>query len=174
MVSLMSTSSTSAPTTGGEGVLQVLDDLLGCHATVALSPYLQLRARMRMFTAARLDGLLEAGRAAQEACMRRTLFIEPAPLIPVVLAATRELAARGGERFLRASGLTVRGYEQMAKRVEAQLARGALSARQLREALAAAEPLLPVIIVMCDQERLVRWKGNRRWRSAQPTDPARR
>jgi hypothetical protein len=153
----------------GEDVVQVLDDLLGCHATVALGPYLQLRARMRTFTPEQLDGLLDQGRAAKVACMRRTLFLESAQLVPVVWAATRELAGRGRERFLAANGLTPRRYERMAERVTVLLAGRALNARQLRDALGATEPISPVITVMCDQGRLVRWKGRAGWRSAQPT-----
>ena len=38
--------------------------------------------------------------------MRRTLFIESAELVPIVLAATRELAARGQDGFLAFNGLT--------------------------------------------------------------------
>lgn len=135
----------------GADVLQVADDLLGLHATVARSPYLQLRARMRTFAPAQLEALLDAGRAAKLACMRRTLFIESAELVPLVFAATRKLTARGRERFLAANGLTPRRYERIADRVAAQLAGRALDAHQLRDAIAATEPLSPVIIVMCDQ-----------------------
>ncbi len=156
---------------GGSGgdVLHVLDDLLGCHATVALSPYLQLRARIPAFTSQQLDRLLDCGRAVKVACMRRTLFIESADLVPIVLAATRELAERGRERFLAANGLTPARYEQIAARVSEQLSGRALSASQLRDALGLAERISPVIIVMCDQARVVRWKGSRGWRTAQPS-----
>ena len=153
----------------GADVLQVADDLVGLHATVARSPYLQLRARMRTFAPVQLDALLDAGRAAKLACMRRTLFIESADLVPLVFAATRKLTSRGLERFLAANGLTPRRYDRIAERVAAELAGRALDAHQLRDAIAATEPLSPVIIVMCDQGRLVRWKGTRGWRSARPT-----
>ena len=169
VVSLMLDKQQLGAGAAGGHVPQVLDDLLGCHATVALSPYLQLRARNQAFTPEQLDTLLEDGHAAKVACMRRTLFIESAELVPIVLAATRELAARGRERFLAGSGLTVARYERIAEDVTAQLTGRALSARQLRDALGATEPISPVIIVMCDQARLVRWKGRRGWRSAQPT-----
>jgi len=153
----------------GADVLQVADDLLGLHATVARSPYLQLRARMRTFAPMQLDVLLDAGRAAKLACMRRTLFIESAQLVPLVFAATRKLSSRGRERFLAANGLTPRRYERIADRVAAELVGRALDTRQLRAAIAATEPLSPVIIVMCDEGRLVRWKGTGGWRSARPT-----
>jgi hypothetical protein len=101
--------------------------------------------------------------------MRRTLFIESAELVPFVFAATRKLTSRGLERFLAANGLTPRRYERIAERVAAELAGRALDAHKLRDAIAATEPLSPVITVMCDQGRLVRWKGTGGWRSARPT-----
>lgn len=152
----------------GEDVRAVIDDLLGLHATVAPSPYLQLRARIPTFASGQLDALLDEGRAAKVACMRRTLFIVTAEIVPLVLAATRELTRRDRGRFLADSGLTWRRYEQMADRLTVALAGRALDARQLRNAVGAAGRLSPVIIVMCDEGRLVRWSGVRGWRGTQP------
>lgn len=152
----------------GSEVLPVVDDLLGLHATVAASPYLQLRARMRAFIPGQLDRLLDAGAAAKLACMRQTVFIESAELVPLVFAATRGLAAPGRDRFLAASGLTPRCYERLAGQVETALAGRALDARELRAAVGATQRLSPVIIVMCDQGRLVRWRGSGGWASARP------
>jgi hypothetical protein len=146
----------------------IIEDLLGLHATVPSSPGLQLRARMPTFAHARLDALLDGGRAARVACMRRTLFIESTRTVPLVLAATRELRLRDMDRFLAAHGWTPRRYERMADRVAAALAGRALDARQLRDAVGADEPLSPVIIVMCDEGRLVRWSGASGWRSTRP------
>lgn len=41
--------------------LAVLRDLVGLHATDPVSPYLQLRARMKPFESAQLEGLPRAG-----------------------------------------------------------------------------------------------------------------
>lgn len=152
----------------GDDVPAIMDDLLGLHATVPSSPDLQLRARMPTFARAQLDELLDAGRAARVACMRRTIFIESAQTVPLVLAATRELRLRDRDRFQVANGWTPRRYRRMGDRVAAALAGRALDARQLRVAVGAAEPLSPVIIVMCDEGRLVRWSGTGGWRSTRP------
>jgi hypothetical protein len=157
-----------AESAGGD-VTGVLDDLLGLHATVARSPYLQLWARIRAFTPHQLDALLDDGRAAKVACMRRTLFIESAELVPLVFAATRSLSFRGRGRFLAARGLTPDRYEHVAARIKAALEGRALDARQLRDFVAVREPLPPVIIVMCDEGRLARWKGTGGWQSGRPT-----
>ena len=151
-----------------DDVVTVVDDLVGLHATVALSPFLQLRARIPAFTFEQLDVVLDRGRAAKVACMRRTLFIESAALTPVVLEATRALRLRDRDRFLAANGLTPRRYERLADRVMAALAGRVLDGRQLRDAVGADESLSPVIIVMCDEGRLVRWSGAAGWQSARP------
>lgn len=153
---------------GADSVGRVLDDLLGLHATVPLSPYLQLRARMRAFAPEALDRVLDGGGAAKLGGMRRTLFIESAELVPLVFAATRGLRLRDRDRFLAAAGLTQRRYERLAERIVSAATGRALDASELRDAIGAEEPLSSVIIVMCDEGRLVRWKGGGGWGSARP------
>lgn len=157
-----------APGSGADSVGRVLDDLLGLHATVPLSPYLQLRARMRAFAPEALDRVLDGGGAAKLGGMRRTLFVESAELVPLVFAATRGLRLRDRDRFLAVSGLRPRRYERLAERIVSAVTGRALDASELRDAIGAEEPLSPVIIVMCDEGRLVRWKGGGGWRSARP------
>lgn len=145
----------------------VMDDLLGLHATVPLSPYLQLRARLPGFAAAQLDSMLDEGRAARVGCMRSTLFIESARLVPLVLAATRALSLRA-DRYLEANGVTPEEYESLAQRIEAALGGRAMTVRELTAALGVTRRLSPVVTVMCDESRLLRWKGRQGWRSGQP------
>ena len=158
----------AAESAGGD-IAAVADDLLGLHATDRGSPYLQLQARIRGFRAEHLDTVLDGGRAARIPGMRRTLFIESAELIPLVVAATRRMLRAGHERYLAGNGLTRPRYEGIAARIEEALAGRALDARGLREAVAARAQLTPVLVVMCDEGRLVRWRGRRGWRASPPT-----
>jgi hypothetical protein len=80
----------------------VMGQLIGLHATDPLSPSLQLRARLTSFESAQLDALLDEGRAARVTCMRGTLFVQAAELIPLVAAATRRVLARGRDHYLAA------------------------------------------------------------------------
>ena len=149
--------------------IRVAEDLLGLHATGSRSPYLQLRARIPGFTREHLDAALDEGRAAKVPCMRTTLFIEPAAMVPVMLAATRPVRERGRQRYLEASGLTAGRYQRLAERVESAVAGRALDSGQLQLALGMGRSLSPVLVLMCDDARLVRWKGTGGWESARPS-----
>jgi hypothetical protein len=149
--------------------LAVMRDLVGLHATDPVSPSLQLRARLTSFESAQLDALLDEGRAAKLTCMRGTLFVQAAELIPLAVVATRRVLARGRDRYLAANGLTPRRYGQLAEQVGELLAGQALDARQIRAALATREALPAVLHVMCDEGRLVRWKGPGGWKAASQT-----
>lgn len=153
--------------TSGDDVLSVIEDLLGLHATMTLSSYLQLHARTTGFVAAQLDSLLDEGRAARVGCMRRTLFIETAELVPLVLAATRSLSLRA-VRYLEANGLTTEQYSSLAERIVSALTGRAMTVRQLTAAIGADQRLSPVVTVLCDESRLLRWRGRQGWRSGQP------
>ena len=157
----------TAANNGGDTILSVIDDLLGLHATVPLSPYIQLRARLPDFTPTGLESLLDHGRVARVGCMRRTLFLESAELIPLVLAATEQLAVRT-DRYLEVNGLTPDRYEALAGRIETAVSGRAMTVRELSAALAVDQRLSPVVTALCDESRLVRWKGRGGWRSAQP------
>ncbi len=149
--------------------IAVVRNLVGLHATDQLSPYLQLRTRMRAFDPGGLGELLDEGAAAKLTCMRGTLFVQAADLIAVVATATRRVVSRGRDRYLEANGLHPRRYEQLAEQVAEAVAGQALDARQIRAAVETREALPAVIHVMCDEGRLVRWRGRGGWGAAPQT-----
>ena len=104
-------------------VVQTARDLVGLHATVAPSPYLQLFTRMPGFTRPVLEHeLYERRSLARVRCMRGTLFLLPLDLLPIAWAATRELVLGPSTKYLIAQGLTLVSYERWASRVDAVLA----------------------------------------------------
>ncbi len=148
-----------------DDAITVIRDLIGLHATDPVSPYLQLRARMTAFEPRQMEMLLDEGRAAKVGCMRGTLFIQAAELIPPVVAATRGMVSRGRAHYLAANDLTSGRYAELADGVEKVAAGQALDARQIRAALGTREALPAVLHVMCDEGRLVRWRPPGGWRA---------
>jgi hypothetical protein len=92
-----------------EAVSAVADAMIALHATDPLSVYLSAWARTREASVADVDrALYDDRRLVRMLGMRRTMFVVPAPLAPVVQrACTDEVAARlrrGLERDLARSG----------------------------------------------------------------------
>lgn len=86
----------------GRDVTAVAGDLAGLHSSDAASVYLAARARVRGFAVPDLErALYEERRLARVLGMRRTMFVVPVELAPVVHGAcTRALARRERKRTI--------------------------------------------------------------------------
>jgi hypothetical protein len=91
-----------APGARSGDVVEVAHDLLGLHATDPTSVFLAARARMRNARVEAIeDALYEQRTLARMIGMRRTLFVLPAGIAPVVEAAcTKAIAARERRRLI--------------------------------------------------------------------------
>lgn len=123
-------------------VLEVARDLVGLHATDPASIYLSAAARMKKPTIAAVEAALYDDRSlVRMLAMRRTLFIEPLELVPVVqAAASHAVAVRERARLVkfltdagiaRDAGPWLRKVEQAARRALASL--GDATAGQLAD-----------------------------------------
>jgi hypothetical protein len=107
-------------------------DMVGLHATDPASVYLAARARMRQASVADVGRVLyEDRRALRMLGMRRTMFVLPLELAPVVQAAcTDALAIKARERYARMieqAGIAADGMAWLEEATRATL--GALAAR---------------------------------------------
>jgi Winged helix DNA-binding domain len=83
------------------GVVEAASDLAGLHATDPATVYLAARARMRDPQVAAVEQALYEDRALVRILgMRRTMFVEPAELMPVVQAACTDAIAARQRRLL--------------------------------------------------------------------------
>ena len=106
------------------GVAGAARDLVGLHSTDAASVYLAARARVRGFAAGDLEAALYDDRTLVRVLgMRRTMFVVPVDLAPVVHGAcTRALARRERKRtiaFVEDGGVARNGAAWL-ERVEAE------------------------------------------------------
>jgi hypothetical protein len=83
-----------APAARADDVATVAGDLVGLHATDAAGVYLAAAARLRRPTIAAVDDALYGARTVVRVLgMRRTLFVLPLDLVPVVYAACTDTVA---------------------------------------------------------------------------------
>jgi hypothetical protein len=116
--------------------------LVGLHASDPASVFLSARARIPGFEPAHLeDAMYEEGRLRKHLAMRRTLFVLPTGLLPVVQAACTDavvanerrrlrndverqgIAADGARWLARAERATLRGLAELGSATGAQLSR---------------------------------------------------
>jgi hypothetical protein len=147
-----------APAAQADDVVTVARDMLALHATDPSTVYLSAWARMRSMTPETLSrALYDERRLVRILGMRRTMFVVPVELVPVVLAAcTRAIAVverRRTVQFLQEAGLAEDVPAWIAEVEESTLS--ALEARgeALSTELSADEPRL------AEQIRLARGKS---------------
>jgi hypothetical protein len=88
-------------TTARAGVVEAARDLVGLHGTDPASVYLAARARMAVPEVAAVDRALYEDRTLIRMLgMRRTMFVEPVELMPVVQAACSDAIATQQRRLL--------------------------------------------------------------------------
>jgi hypothetical protein len=92
-----------APTARTDDVVQIAGDLLGLHATDAATVYLAAAVRMATPDSEAIDRALYTQRSVVRMLgMRRTMFVVPLTLAPVVHAAcTRDIAAKERKRTIK-------------------------------------------------------------------------
>ncbi|HYO60472.1 MAG TPA: winged helix DNA-binding domain-containing protein [Actinomycetota bacterium] len=137
----------------GAGVTEVAGDLAGLHSSDAASVYLAARARVRGFTPDDLArALYEERTLARVLGMRRTMFVVPVGLAPVVHGAcTRALARRERRKtiaFVEEGGVATDGAGWLSKVEKETLAlleeRGEATAAELSRELPELRKKIPV------------------------------
>ncbi|MFX1300827.1 MAG: winged helix DNA-binding domain-containing protein [Promethearchaeota archaeon] len=116
-------------------VLEVVENILGLHATSASTPYLSLFARMKQFQRSMLDQELYIRRnLIRLGFMRRTLFIMTTKLAPIAFQATR-LSEAQTMQLLEGWNIPHSEYQRLAESVYATLKDGAQPLRIIKQAM---------------------------------------
>ncbi|MHA2405190.1 MAG: winged helix DNA-binding domain-containing protein [Candidatus Hermodarchaeia archaeon] len=118
-----------------DSVLDVVNDILGLHATSASTPYLSLFARMKQFQRGLLDRELYVNRKLiRLSSMRHTLFILPTTLAPIVFQATRA-AKFESERYLKVWGIPHSEFQRIADSIYEALKDGPQPLRIIKQTI---------------------------------------
>ena len=132
-------------------VLEVVEDLLGLHATSSQTPYLSLLARMKRFTREMLNReLYEKKTLARIRAMRGTLFLIPRESIALVHRATR--ADFDVQDYLRQWGLPQREFQELSRCITQLLEEGSRTIHELKQQI-------PSRLRSCNIRRLQRRQG---------------
>ncbi len=116
-------------------VLEVVDDIIGLHATSATTPYLSLFARMIKFQRSALDQELYVNRTLiRLGAMRRTLFIMSTTLAPMAFQATRMPEAQI-KQLLEGWRMPYSEYQRIADSVYTVLKDGPKPLRLIKQAM---------------------------------------
>ena len=118
-----------------DSVLDVVNDIIALHATSASTPYLSLFARMTQFQRGLLDRELYVNRnLIRLSSMRRTLFILPTTLAPMVFQGTRNAKFESGQ-YLKVWGIPLSEYQRIADSIYEVLKDGPQPLRIIKQTM---------------------------------------
>jgi hypothetical protein len=139
----------------------------GLHATTVSTPYLSLFARMTDFSKADLEReLYERRTLAKIRCVRKTIYIQPADMIPAFYAATARVVAGASERFMQARGVSQKQFERARSEILEMLHHTEMTASQIKNHLSTDIDVSSILYMLCDRGELIRarplsWRDKR-------------
>ncbi|MBM4401088.1 MAG: winged helix DNA-binding domain-containing protein, partial [Crenarchaeota archaeon] len=147
-------------------IAQVVEDLIGLHATGPTTPYLSLLARTRNFQKEFLEEELYIKRTLGKIrCMRKTVHILPKEMIPVAFSATRKSVELASEKYSQYLGVSREEYESIARQILKVLKGKAMDTSEIKQSLKTERNISPIVNLMCDQGLLIRGKPAKSWKS---------
>lgn len=153
--------------TKSDDIGEIVEDIVGLHATGAMGPYLSLFARARKFEKEDLiEELYVKRNLGKIRCMRKTLHILPKEMIPIAYAATREMVDKISKRYVEFRVPTAK-YEGISQTILELLKVREMTAAEIKKALKTQLDVSAILYRMCDQGLLIRGQPEKGWKDQQ-------
>lgn len=125
------------PSSQGESVIQVVNDIIALHATSVGTPYLSLFARVKNFKRRDLDEeFYEKRNLLRLRAMRDTLFITPTQLAPIIYQAVKPNLLRATAKILSSErGMPQREFDELKSKLYDILKNGGKTLTEIKRAL---------------------------------------
>jgi hypothetical protein len=148
-----------------DDIIQIIDDICGLHSTELSTSYLSLFERTNNFRKADLERELYVNKTlGRIRGMRRTLFIQPRDMIPVVHAATFKLSEKNFEKYMEFHKISLSEYQEVSEHIMTIVKGTELSASEIRKELDSKLNIPAIIQLMCNYGLLIRGKPIKNWK----------
>ena len=145
-------------------IVQIMEDLLGLHATNNTTPYISLFCRGRGFTTKELHEILyESKNIAKIRCIRGTVFFQYQSLIPIMHAATFEYRQKQMQKRLDHFNITQEVTSKYSERMRVLLKDNPLTTKEIRKELQTKDELSSILMHLADIGVIVRSKPRKNW-----------
>jgi hypothetical protein len=154
-----------SPVSGGEDVVEIVNDVGGLHATSSTTPYLSLCARCSRFEKKDFDREMYDRRTLGKVrCVRKTIYIHPKDRIPLVWKATVGQVITESKGFMTGRGVTEEMYDKLSKDILQMLRGRELAAAEIKATLKTDADVSSILYYMCDQGLLMRARPVKGWK----------
>lgn len=148
-----------------DNIIKITNDLCGLHSTRLSTSYLSLFVRTKYFMKTDLERELYINRTlGRIRGMRRTLFIQPIDMIPIVHTATFKLGEKNFEKYMEFHKVSINEYQEVSDRIMKILKGKELSASEIRKELNSKSNIPAIIQLMCNYGLLIRGKPIKDWK----------
>lgn len=138
---------------------KIVRDIAGLHATISMTPYLSLFARINNFTKELLDEeLYVKRRLGKIRCIRGTLYIFSQEMIPAIHVATNKMVEKQSKKALEFRGISSDTYKTISESILGILKdkNVEMTAPEIKKALQTKMNISYVLYLMCDQGLIIR------------------
>ncbi|MFX0124640.1 MAG: winged helix DNA-binding domain-containing protein [Candidatus Hodarchaeota archaeon] len=140
-------------------LIEVVKDIAGLHATIPMTPYLSLFARIDNFTKDLLDEELYVKRLLGKIrSIRRTLYIFPHEMILTIHLATNKMVEKQSRKALEFRGISLDTYKSISESILGILKdkNKEMTSLEIKAALQTKLNISYILYLMCDQMLLIR------------------